>query len=105
MSKRNAALKPNAADKANAEFKKNKPFGLEDISDREIELIVERMRRRFVMQTNSHQRCPDRRCRRMRSCAARTGRCLCTDVPPMSRRARKSAKRAFRRSPPRVVSR
>ena len=95
-------LKRNAADKANAEFRRKGPSSLAECSDAQIDKIVEHMRRSFVMRKKAYHLCRDRTCRRERSCLARQGRCVCENLPLPTARDGKRAKRDFRRNPPRV---
>jgi len=60
------------------------------LGDAELDETIAYLRRGMVVREKKlHQRCADHRCRRLRSCAAAAGRCICTGLPPTGRRERK----------------
>jgi hypothetical protein len=72
------------------------------LSDPEIDALSEHFRRNHVVRKEKlHRRCVDRRCRRVRTCTSGDRRCLCADVPPMSKRDLKRITGSRRRKPPR----
>ena len=65
---------------------------LRALSDTELNQLFEDLERRHVVRKqNLYHRCVDRRCRRLQTCAAGGGRCVCIGVPQMGKRDRKRA--------------
>ena len=75
------------------------PLDVRALSDTELDELLEDLERRHVVQkTKLCHRCVDRRCRRLRTCAADCGRCICMNVPAMGKRERKRVRAAQARS-------
>ena len=66
------------------------PLDVRALSDAALAEMIADLQRQCVVQKNLlHHRCVDRRCRRLRTCAAGGGRCVCSDVPRMGKRQRR----------------
>jgi hypothetical protein len=75
------------------------PLDVRGLSDTELDELLEDLERRHVAQkTNLYHRCVDRRCRRLRTCAADCGRCVCMNAPAMGKRERKRVRAVQARS-------
>jgi len=73
------------------------------LSDAQLDAMVEHFRRNHIVRKERlYHHCIDGRCRRMRTCTSGSRGCLCTDVPPMSKRDLKRVSGSRRRKPPRM---
>jgi hypothetical protein len=76
---------------------------LHALSAAEIDTLIEHFRRGNVVEKERlYHGCIDGRCRRARTCTSGARGCLCTNVPPMSKRDLKRATGSRRRKPPRM---
>ena len=76
---------------------------LRALSDAELDALVEHFRlSHIVRKAKLYHHCIDSRCRRMRTCTSGSRGCLCTNVPPMSKRDLERATGSRRRKPPRM---
>ncbi len=77
--------------------------GLWSLSDEQQSAIEAGLKRHMLTQQKRHHLCPDRRCRRWRTCSGPDLPCLAAAEPLLlSRKQEKRAMRALRRNPPRV---
>jgi len=68
------------------------PADLRALSDAKLDALHQDLERRHIVKKQKlHHRCVDRRCRRLGTCAAGGGRCVCIGVPQMGKRDRKRA--------------
>jgi len=57
------------------------------LSDAELDGMIDDLRRRDVVRKKKlYGGCRDHRCRRVRTCAAGGGRCICVEAPRMGKR-------------------
>ena len=75
---------------------------IRSLNDVQREAVLAHMGRRIAMLHALFHQCPDRRCRRMRSCVGADRACLKPSLPPLSERAKRRLVRDLKRSPPRL---